>query len=441
MTDPKDAMHSANIAEGVSMAPDLGSLSEVLLKMVASEVVTSERLRIVLKHRATDIITIARQSRLEGRTLLEMHWIVSYPEFLLENTVQEEIRNSGLGGDILHDFANVLDAEGRSIIEYKEVLRSLGTIPGIADVAWEELHRSPLKGLATAIESEEGIVRLLALVLKIGTLLYNESILQAVNSRADEIVVALEKRKNPDLARNMMGALALLPSSPWQFDNLDTPARGALDSQIIDSVLLRTIKNIPEVQEMVETLLGSQKKFRILVERTIDRLGWPFVRSYMLHIAEQFQENIPWLYKLANTMQPLGGINNAFLLNSLFQDLPVPRQIIQGALGTPDEYILSFDALEQENLVRGFKSDGIELESSIEAKKIEAHHLENARTGIRLDESIRGKSSLIRKLVEMKSDQATEIASDFLKGLVVSPYQPIRMKKTASRWLRTLGKT
>ncbi|MCK5152645.1 MAG: hypothetical protein KAQ65_12415, partial [Candidatus Thorarchaeota archaeon] len=210
MTTPKDALHSASIVESVSMAPDLRSLSEVLHKMTASEVVTSERLRIVLKHRAPDIITIARQTRLEGRTLLEMQWIVSYPEFLLENSVQEEIRISGLGGDILHDFANILDAKGRSIIEYKEVLRSLGTIPGIADVAWEELHRSPLKGLEAAIESEEGIARLLALVLKIGTLLYNESILKAVNSRADEIVLALEGLKNPDLARNILGALALL---------------------------------------------------------------------------------------------------------------------------------------------------------------------------------------------------------------------------------------
>ncbi|MHA1909520.1 MAG: hypothetical protein ACW98Y_19635, partial [Candidatus Thorarchaeota archaeon] len=411
MTEQYDAIPSTDIADAVIMAQDLKSLSEVFEKMTTSDVVSDEKLRTALKYRAFEIITLSRQNRIEGRSLDTLRWIVSYPEFLLENSVQEEIRLSGLGRDLFHDFANILDAEHRSIVEYKEVLRAIGTIPGIGDIAWEELHQSPLKGLASAIESEEGIARLLALVLRIGTLLYNRSILDAVNSRADEIIKALEGRRNPDLARNLIGALAALPSSPWPVKDPSKPKRGKLDSKILDTVLLRIIKNIPEVNDISEMLVESPKKFRTVLERAIDRVGWPFVRAYLLHIAELRGERSSLMQSIAETMRPLGSINVAFLLSLISKEIPIPRQIIQTALGSPDEYVLSHDALEQDKIVNSFRSDGLELETSVEALRIQGHHLENARTGIRLTEAIVGKSSLIRLLVDMKTDQSLDIAT------------------------------
>jgi hypothetical protein len=370
-----------------------------------------------------------------------MRWVVSYPEFLLENPIQEEIRRSGLGRDLFHDFVAILDAEKKSVIEYKEVLRSIGMIPGIGDIAWQELYHSPLRGLVSAIETEDAIARLLALVLRIGTLVYNPSILKAVNSREEEIVEALEGRRNPDLARNILGALVMLRSSPWKIKNPDAPKRGKLKTEIVDAILLRTINNIPEVDEIADLVSDNPEKLRTVLEKSIDRLGWPFLRQYLRHIAERRGKRGFWLYALAKSMQPLGSINLAYIFRMTKNEIPIPYQILQGAIGTPEEYILSFDMLEREKLVSGFRSDEIQLETSIQALHIEGHHLENARTGLRLTEAISGEDNLMRILVDTKNEQATEFALSFVKGLLLSPYHPIRVKRAAKEWIKVLEKS
>ncbi len=440
MSENGESSTPSTMSDSLIMARNLEALSDVLQKMTTSDVVTDDELRIALKHRASDIVTLSRQNRIEGRPLDYLRWVTSFPEFLLENPVQEEIRLSRLGRKLFDDFVTILDAENRSIVEYKEVLRAIGTIPGIGDIAWQELHQSPLKGLVAAIKNEEAIARLLALVLKVGTLLYNRSILDAVNSRAEEVVEAFEGRRNPDLVRNILGALILLPSSPWKVKNPDAPKRGKLNSDIVDAVLLRTIKYVPEVEEITKLAAENHIKLRTVIERTIERLGWPFVRSYLSHIAGLGGEQSSYLRSISDSMQPLGRVNLTVLFKLISQENPVPRQIIQSALGAPDEYILSYDGLERDGFVKGFKSDGIELETSIDALHIQGHHLENARTGIRLTEAIVGKSSLIRLLVDMKTDQSEEIAVSFVKGLLLSPYHPISVKRAAREWMKLLEK-
>jgi hypothetical protein len=137
VSEMNDVSPSSNIANSLTMARDLESLSEVLSKLTTSEVVSDEKIRIALKHRSFEIMTVSRRNRIEGRPLDSLRWITSFPEFLLENPLQQEIRLSGLGRNIFDDFVNILDSENRSVVEYKEVLRAIGTIPGFADVVWQ----------------------------------------------------------------------------------------------------------------------------------------------------------------------------------------------------------------------------------------------------------------------------------------------------------------
>ncbi|MFW9847905.1 MAG: hypothetical protein ACFFF4_02130 [Candidatus Thorarchaeota archaeon] len=423
-------------ADSISMAPDLKTLLFVLSSLSTSDIVVSEKTRIALRLRANDIIVLSRRAQLEGHSTEELHWITSYPEFLLENEVQQDIRCTRLGRIVFDDFVRILNSEKRSVVEYKEVLRTLGTIPGISDIAWDELYNSPLMGLSSAIESEEGIARLMALAMKISTLVLNDSILRAINSRAEEIVDALEGKRNPDLLRNLSASLILTPSSPWMLKKQRRSKKRKLDSRIVDAILLRAIKDIPEIEDLHNLAIDNPVRFRQSLERMIDRMGWPFVRSYLIYLASMDSKRSFWMDRIADTMRPLGSPNIAVLYRSLDQKIPIPYQIIKSTLGTPVEYILSHDVLEQEQMINGFKSDRLELDAMIDPMQLGPQHFENVRTGVRMDEALVGKESLIRNLYEMKSDQSIEAAKSFVDSLLVSPNHPSKVKKVAVEWIR-----
>ncbi len=423
-------------ADSISMAPDLKTLSFVLRSLSTSDIVVSETTRIALRLRANDIIVLSRRAQLEGHSIEELHWITSYPEFLLENEAQQDIRSTRLGRTIFDNFVRILDSKERSIVEYKEALRAIGTIPGISDIAWDELYHSPLMGLSSAIANEEGIARLLALTMRISTLVLNDSILSAINSRAEEIAEALEGKRNPDLVRNLLSGLILTASSPWMLNKQKRSTRRKLDTRIVDAILLRAINDIPEVEDLHNLAIDNPERFRQSLERMIDRLGWPFVRQYLIYLASIDSKRSFWMERIANTLKPLGSPNIAFLYRSLNQKIPIPYQIIKSTLGTPEEYVLSHDTLEQEQMIRGFKSDRLELETMIDPMQIQPQHFENARTGVRMDEALVGKESLIRNLYEMKTDQSIEAAKSFVNGLLVSPDHPSKLKKVAVEWIR-----
>ncbi|MFW9955100.1 MAG: hypothetical protein ACFFD3_11150 [Candidatus Thorarchaeota archaeon] len=432
-------MTERGLADKIAGAQSPEDLGLYLQKISVADIVADEAIRTSLRHQSNLIACLIHRNYIEGRTLPLLHWISAYPEFLLENRIQENLRRLGIGNSILDCFIDILNSRDRTVLEHKEAIRAIGSIHGISDLAWHSLYRSPLMGLISSLELTDSFARLLALIMKISSVIKNREILDIVNKRSPEIVESLEGKKNPDLARGLLCGYTFLCENPWKIDKISESKVDSLAPEIVDALLLKMIQMIPEPATLnLSENEGNQPKLLRIIERSIDRLGWPFVQHYLRFITQENPTATDWFEFICKAMGPMGQIDHSAFFLLIKEQQPIPRQIMQTALGTPEEYVISFELLEEDGLIDKFETDCIQLEDSIPTSRMQIQHFENARTGIGLEEALAGDQCLVRLLLQHENETGSATAVDFLKGVLVSNTLPIKVKKSATHWLKQM---
>ncbi len=438
-TDQKPRM--LKLAHEISSASSLDVLQNLLQTVSRADVAASQEIRTSLMLRSADIVCMMRRSRLEGRNPPNLDWTVAWQEFFLENTLQDELRRNGAVPDVLTNFIDVLNSEKATDAEQREALRALGAIPILSDIAWDEAYRSPLGGLVQKIKDTDDLPRFLSLALRVCTIIQNREILDAINTRADEIIPAVTGKKNPELAEHLLGAITTLEGNPWRTSN--SPFRVEmhdLDSGISDAVLGRFSKVLPKKAKLLG-YDGKQDHIRLSeVERCIEKMGWVFTRQYMEYLADTTDTLSSELYAVAMTQKPLGAINEEYVLFCIYKKIPVPYTVLKSAMGKASEYILDIDAIESEKQSHVFPTDCKDLFHLLRPEDIRERHLINCRTGIRLDEAYSpvGDTSVVKVLMGRNENATREIVVNFLTSLILGAGIPLSIKKKARDSLKLL---
>lgn len=440
MSEPDQEPRMLRLANEISTS-NLAELQNLLQTVTKADVAASQEIRTRLMLRSADIVCLIRRSVLEGRAPPNLDWTAAWQEFFLENSLQDELRKNGAVPDVLSTFIDVLNSKKASDAEQREALRALGTIPILSDIAWDEAYRSPLGGLVENIRDTDDLPRVLSLALRVCTIIQNRGILDAINTRADEVISAVTGRKNPELAQHLLGAVTTLEGNPWRTNSSPFRARmDNLDSGISDAVLGRFSKALPKKAN----ILGLDRKASHIglkeVERCIEKLGWTFTRQYMRYLADTSDKLSTELYAVAMTQLPLGAINEEYVLFCMHKKIPVPYTIFQSAIGKASEYILDIDAIESEKQSHVFPTDCKDLSHLLRPNDIRARHLINCRTGIRLDEAYSpiGDTSIVKVLMGRNESVTREIVVNFLTSLILGASIPHSVKKKARDSLKLL---
>lgn len=420
------------MANAIKESENLPEFEKNLKSIESIEVITSKEVRAALQDRAKDVFCLIRRARMEGRDPPHLSWIVPFQEFLLEPASQNEMRRLGNIDEIYTEFVHILDSKKKMDIEIREVLRILSSTPLLSDYAWNELYKSSLGGLAKLIESEDSIEKILVNTLKIGTILRNQKILELINAKSAEIQNAIVGRKNPELAIALLGAISTLPDSPWS----TSESQGAIsyekiDHDLVASIIGRFAKAIP-TRDKILTEKESTTKVQIrTIEDMIIKTGWAFTRQYLYYMSEIKNASPEFLYPITLSAEPMGKINENYVLYCLRNDIQLPYQILESALGNPNEYVLDIDVLEAESDLGAFEADCPDLHRVIDSKAIRENHLVNGRTGLRLDETYLGARGIVRGLLNRNEQTTIDIAKRFLTNLLVDTKIPMAIKKRA----------
>ncbi len=421
------------IAADLKAAESLNEFHGLLRKIETIDVIKSSEIRDALESQARKVFCLIRRSRIEGREPPNLKWIVPSEEFLGHSITQNEMRRLKTIDEIFTEFSLILNSKRTSEIEIRETLRVINTTPILVDYAFDELHKSSLGGLIRSLEGAEDFLRHIQSTLNICSVLRNRKIMELVNSRASEIEKAIIGRKNPELAITLLGAIASLPGSPWSseedkglitFDNLQQDLQKA--------IMGRFSKIIPRKEQIDTSTKDSDSVSIKQIEEMIQKLGWPFTRIYLENLAKVKEVSPDSLYPIILSQEPMGRIQPNYILFCLRNGIPLPYQLLESAIGRAAEYVLDFDIIEAEyDIVEGFEANCPDYQSLISSKNIREHHLINGRTGLRLDETYLGAKGIVRTLLDRGIQIANDIATQFLKDLVVTPTIPMAIKRRA----------
>ncbi|MFW9980276.1 MAG: hypothetical protein ACFFEJ_19500, partial [Candidatus Thorarchaeota archaeon] len=292
--------------------------------------------------------------------------------------------------------------------------------------------KSSLAGLVNLAEKVEVTDRLILSMLSIGSILRNRNVMEYINTNADVIEKAITGKKNPDLATSLLNAISSLPGSPWALDDM----KGSITFDTLQENLQKTIlgrfsKMIPEREKIILDGKAGPTVSMKVIEDMIVKLGWCFTRQYLYYLAEVSKAIPELVYPIVFSQEPMGRIQENYILYCLRSGIQLPYQILQSALGKPEEYVVDFDVFEADHPVTEFEADCPDRRSFIDFRNIREDQLINGRTGLRLDETYLGAKGIIRTLLDRNEQIPAEIAVEFLRGLLVEPSIPIAIKKRA----------
>ncbi len=422
--------HTREVAKRIRGCSDVDDLAFLLEGLDPIDVTASEDVRNALIEKAKMLFCILRRRRLEGRAPPPMSWIVTFPEFLSDNIVQNEMRRLGHLEEIFSEFARALDSTEQGD-ETRETIKTLIGTPHLADYAWNEIFKSSLAGVVNLIATSSEPLRDIALVLEIGTALRNPAIVEEINRHTDALMTAIAGRKNPVLARVLLGATSLLAESPWSIATESERQASGLDEALLQTIIGRYSKSIPSKEQLLEKADKSYQECVVLIEDMIFRMGWVFTRQYLFHMAQTHDVATGMLFPIALSQDPLGRIRPEYVLYCLNRDIPLPYQILQSALGVASEYVLDIDIIEHEIGLSQFEADCPDIYRLLKPNMFKEHHLINSRTGLRLDETYLGVRGIVRLLLQRDEDSIRKIGLQFLEGMVQSPNIPTGLKKRA----------
>ncbi|MFW9933309.1 MAG: hypothetical protein ACFFDR_11685 [Candidatus Thorarchaeota archaeon] len=420
------------LSEGLRSSSNLPDFESYLREVQSIDVIKSPEIRDALQIQSRKVFCLIRRSRIEGREPPPLDWVVTFQELLTYNESLNEMRKLRTLDEIFTEFMHILNSKKKNEIEIREVLRVLVSTPLLIDYAWEEMFKSSLAGLVNLAEKVEVTDRLILSMLSIGSILRNRNVMEYINTNADVIEKAITGKKNPDLATSLLNAISSLPGSPWAFDDM----KGSITFDTLQENLQKTIlgrfsKMIPEREKIIlDGKAGSTVSMKV-IEDMIVKLGWCFTRQYLYYLAEVSKAIPELVYPIVFSQEPMGRIQENYILYCLRSGIQLPYQILQSALGKPEEYVVDFDVFEADHPVTEFEADCPDRRSFIDFRNIREDQLINGRTGLRLDETYLGAKGIIRTLLDRNEQIPAEIAVEFLRGLLVEPSIPIAIKKRA----------
>lgn len=427
------------LANSILETQDIKEFEEHLSHIDTFDVVTSPDLRSALRKKARFLFCILRRTRMEGRAPPILDWIVSFQDILLESASQNEMRRLESLDEIYTEFVHILNSRKSEEKDIQEAMRCLSSTTLLADFAWHEIYKSPLSGVAQLLENTTELVRVITNAFRIGTILRNSQVMDALNTRAEDVLISITGRRNPEMAVSLLGALTTLSDNPWCIgDEKGLASFSSVKEELRQGIIGRFASAIPRKEKLVQREETRNNLSAKVVEDLIRKAGWVFTRNFLMYHAAVKEFYPDMLFPVAFSQEPMGRINAAYVLYCLRKDIPLPYQILESGLGRPNEYVLDIDILESEMEIPHFEADCPPLKEYIKSTKIREHHLVNGRSGLRLDETYLGAKGLIRALLDREDQIGKDIASRFLRDLVLDSEIPITIKKRAKESLQLI---